>query len=531
MKGRDSALAFKGARDPRETELTQGPGPTAAPGDQGRAVGKMHQRRSHPDPNHGQTPELPEVPVPWPGALSCECGSRAFVCLGQRPQLSRHVATHCWPPAHPTPTQAETRRFRCPVCGKGFKYKHHLKEHERIHSGEKPYECATCEKRFSHSGSYSSHLSSRRCLLPAPDTPAPWQSRPCAARPRGGHGRDLCSPHSPDPTWPLLGPPDLGMKGPRDANLPGPGPDRGPPEIPSMEQPLDLSLPKPGKETEPSPVPSEEPASRLPYELYLPTSLCTLFPAFLPSTLSHLLPHGAPRLHRNPELPAPQFLPFLLYPYGAESEPALPTGHREQHRPLGAGGAGWRPLQAGGEPGGGRRRLRRTPDGLYLCELCPKTFQKSSSLLRHQYEHTGRRPHRCPLCPKAFKHKHHLAEHARLHSGERPFQCARCARRFSHSGSYSQHVNHRQGCCRAWGAPAPHGETPTPHKETLAPQGGDPGPLSPGQHPSSLPPQEDPGPCPCFPQGDPSPHPLSPGQHPGSHSSQADPGPHPLSPG
>ncbi len=30
--------------------------------------------------------------------------------------------------------------------------------------GEKPYECPNCKKRFSHSGSYSSHISSRKCI-------------------------------------------------------------------------------------------------------------------------------------------------------------------------------------------------------------------------------------------------------------------------------------------------------------------------------------------------------------------------------
>lgn len=33
-----------------------------------------------------------------------------------------------------------------------------------FYSGEKPYECSNCKKRFSHSGSYSSHISSKKCI-------------------------------------------------------------------------------------------------------------------------------------------------------------------------------------------------------------------------------------------------------------------------------------------------------------------------------------------------------------------------------
>ena len=46
----------------------------------------------------------------------------------------------------------DKRRYQCSTCSKKFKHKHHLKEHERLHTGEKPYTCDKCGKRFSHSG-------------------------------------------------------------------------------------------------------------------------------------------------------------------------------------------------------------------------------------------------------------------------------------------------------------------------------------------------------------------------------------------
>lgn len=41
------------------------------------------------------------------------------------------------------------------------------------------------------------------------------------------------------------------------------------------------------------------------------------------------------------------------------------------------------------DSGPSRKKMKKTESGMYACDLCDKIFQKSSSLLRHKYEHTG----------------------------------------------------------------------------------------------------------------------------------------------
>ncbi|XP_035532050.1 zinc finger E-box-binding homeobox 2a [Morone saxatilis] len=180
--------------------------------------------------------------------------------------------------------------------------------------------------------------------------------------------------------------------------------------------------------------------------------------AFPPPTFMSSAQATIPGLRPYPGLDPMSFLPHMAYTYatGATTFAEMQQRRKYQRKP----GFQGELLDGTADYLSGlddltdsdsllsRKKIKKTESGMYACDLCDKTFQKTSSLLRHKYEHTGKRPHQCQICKKAFKHKHHLIEHSRLHSGEKPYQCDKCGKRFSHSGSYSQHMNHRYSYCK-----------------------------------------------------------------------------------
>ncbi|TVK90444.1 Zinc finger E-box-binding homeobox 2 [Bagarius yarrelli] len=245
----------------------------------------------------------------------------------------------------------------------------------------------------------------------------------------------------------------------------------------SQSEPLDLSIPKAPKSSEPAPECNgsspqldhrdvEHMSRRLSpmshhevgraYRPLFGSAVFSNYPFLNPIISSSLVAmghNGLTSLPLTPPAPSPGFLSPISYVMETEPETMLKRMHQEINVMGDARARGCLDyltlMEEGldGDHGPGRKRLRKTDEGLYACDICDKSFQKSSSLLRHKYEHTGKRPHECQICKKAFKHKHHLIEHSRLHSGEKPYQCDKCGKRFSHSGSYSQHMNHRYAFC------------------------------------------------------------------------------------
>uniref|UniRef100_A0A3Q3F6A4 Zinc finger protein 648-like n=1 Tax=Labrus bergylta TaxID=56723 RepID=A0A3Q3F6A4_9LABR len=90
-----------------------------------------------------------------------------------------------------------------------------------------------------------------------------------------------------------------------------------------------------------------------------------------------------------------------------------------------------------------RHLLRHTGVRLHPCQFCEKSFLTPSELTVHTRTHTGERPFGCAQCGKRFARSGNLRAHQRdVHMGKRPFACTECGKRFAHRGNLRVH-NHR----------------------------------------------------------------------------------------
>ncbi|XP_026578075.1 zinc finger protein 331-like [Pseudonaja textilis] len=75
----------------------------------------------------------------------------------------------------------------------------------------------------------------------------------------------------------------------------------------------------------------------------------------------------------------------------------------------------------------------------YQCLDCGKSFRVKSHLIRHTIIHKGEKPYKCPECGVSFCERSELRIHQRIHTGEKPYHCADCGKNFCRKADLTLH--------------------------------------------------------------------------------------------
>lgn len=312
---------------------------------------------------------------------------------------------------------ASVRSHLCNICGKSFKYGSLLHQHQYLHTGQKPFRCLDCGKKFAFAQNMKAHCRQHRLNQTDSSSEMPsWQPPVSAQEPFRGPGKETThQSEEVQPAFPLC--PQTFMA---DTKL------RTHILVHEAESEL---LERKSKNTF---------DAKKNWDKGHPCTHCPCVFRDEKSLNSHLLiSHKCIAQYlENMGAPAKQIPQMNASNLEGKCKPDSTSGKSCKCSECGKSFRFRSVLEL--------HMRMHSKDKPYQCNDCGKAFRFSSYLQQHLIIHTGKRPHKCPDCGKDFAFLQNMRTHQRLHQ-EKPFRCTSCRKGYSSEAQLQQHMLSHNG--------------------------------------------------------------------------------------
>uniref|UniRef100_A0A1A8UQY1 Zgc:66448 n=1 Tax=Nothobranchius furzeri TaxID=105023 RepID=A0A1A8UQY1_NOTFU len=310
----------------------------------------------------------------------------------------------------------KSRSHLCTICGKAFKYSSLLHQHQYLHTGQKPFCCPECGKKFAFAQNMKAHCRQHR--LRETNSLSEPPSKPATEDAKGPGKENTSTAEEPKRTFTC---PLCPQTFPSAANL------RAHMLIHEAEYEKMERKPQSPKELN---------------KTWDKGHACPHCPSVYREESSlnlHLLNfHKSPKkyLERLSAKPKNDFAPLSsddMQEKWKSEETSIKSykcsecGKSFRHRSV---------LEL-------HMRIH-SKDKPYQCKVCGKGFRFGSYLQQHLIIHTGEKPYKCPDCGKDFAFLQNMRTHQRLHQ-EKPFRCTSCRKGYSDETQLQQHMLSHNG--------------------------------------------------------------------------------------